>query len=81
MCLPVALPASIQWRLSANRNCSKIGAEMAPSGPRHTGDRKRYALFHGGHVPRQFNEVIREILDWFDKYVGPIKTIPINPTN
>ncbi len=34
---------------------------------------KRHALFDGGHVlPRM--EVIKETLDWLDRYLGPVKT-------
>jgi hypothetical protein len=35
-------------------------------------EHKRHALFDGGHVPGQMPDVIREILDWFDKYLGPV---------
>jgi dipeptidyl aminopeptidase/acylaminoacyl peptidase len=34
-------------------------------------DRKRLALFDGGHIPR-LQDIIREILDWLDRYLGPI---------
>jgi formylglycine-generating enzyme required for sulfatase activity/predicted Ser/Thr protein kinase len=37
-------------------------------------DQKRFALFEGGHIPR-LQDVIREILDWLDKYLGPVTTI------
>jgi dienelactone hydrolase len=36
-------------------------------------DRKRHALFDGGHIPK-IHDVIREVLDWFDRYLGPIGT-------
>ena len=32
---------------------------------------KRLALFDGGHLPR-LQDVIREILDWLDRYLGPV---------
>jgi len=35
---------------------------------------KRHFVFEGGHVPSQLTEVIREILDWLDRYLGPIRT-------
>ena len=38
--------------------------------------RKRHALFEGGHLPGNLNDVIREILDWFDTYLGPLRTAP-----
>jgi serine/threonine protein kinase/formylglycine-generating enzyme required for sulfatase activity/dienelactone hydrolase len=35
-------------------------------------DQKRYVLFETGHfVPR--NQLIKESLDWLDKYLGPVK--------
>ena len=34
-------------------------------------DQKRFALFEGGHIPR-LQDVIREILDWLDRYLGPV---------
>ena len=36
-------------------------------------DRKAHATFEGGHLPFRFNDVIRTILDWFDKYLGPVR--------
>jgi dienelactone hydrolase len=38
-------------------------------------DRKRLALFEGGHVPR-LQDIIREILDWLDRYLGPVTPAP-----
>ena len=35
-------------------------------------EHKRHALFDGGHAPSRLPDVIREILDWFDKYLGPV---------
>ena len=35
-------------------------------------EHKRHALFEGGHFPHQLNDVMREILDWFDRYLGPV---------
>lgn len=34
-------------------------------------DQKRFALFEGGHIPR-LQDVIREILDWLDRFLGPV---------
>ena len=39
-------------------------------------EHKRHALFDGGHAPGQFPDVIREILDWFDRYLGPVDPVP-----
>ena len=36
-------------------------------------DQKRLALFDGGHLPR-LHDMIREILDWLDRYLGPVTT-------
>jgi hypothetical protein len=35
---------------------------------------KRLALLEGGHLPPTLNEMIREILDWLDRYQGPVRT-------
>ena len=35
-------------------------------------DRKRHALFEGGHMPSQIHDVMREILDWFDRFLGAV---------
>ncbi len=36
-------------------------------------DRKRHAIHDGGHVP-PLNELIRDVLGWFDQYLGPVAT-------
>ncbi len=33
---------------------------------------KRHALLEGGHIPSDRNEIIRETLDWLDRYLGPV---------
>ena len=40
-----------------------------------------YALFDGGHMPNQIHDVMRVILDWFDKFLGPVKTAASIGTN
>jgi formylglycine-generating enzyme required for sulfatase activity/dienelactone hydrolase len=35
--------------------------------------RKRLAIHEGGHVPA-LNELIRDVLGWFDQYLGPVQT-------
>ena len=35
-------------------------------------DQKRHALFEGGHMPTQIHDVMREMLDWFDRFLGPV---------
>ena len=38
-------------------------------------EHKRLALLEGGHVPASPNEVIREVLDWLDLYLGPVDIV------
>jgi len=35
-------------------------------------DRKQHTTFAGGHIPMELHSVIRTILDWFEKYLGPV---------
>jgi dipeptidyl aminopeptidase/acylaminoacyl peptidase len=37
-------------------------------------DRKKHVVFEGGHVPTQFNEAVREMLAWTDRWLGPVGT-------
>jgi dienelactone hydrolase len=34
---------------------------------------KKHAVFEGGHIPAKPQEPIKEMLDWFDRYLGPVK--------
>jgi len=34
---------------------------------------KRLALWEGGHVPPSRKMLVKETLDWFDRYLGPVK--------
>jgi eukaryotic-like serine/threonine-protein kinase len=34
---------------------------------------KKHVVFDGGHVPTQFNDVIKEILAWTDQWMGPVQ--------
>jgi formylglycine-generating enzyme required for sulfatase activity/dienelactone hydrolase len=34
---------------------------------------KRHAVLAGGHIPPRPQEVFREILDWLDRYLGPVR--------
>jgi hypothetical protein len=36
---------------------------------------KKHVLFESGHVP-PFPDVVRETLDWLDRYLGPVQTGP-----
>jgi formylglycine-generating enzyme required for sulfatase activity/predicted Ser/Thr protein kinase/predicted esterase len=33
---------------------------------------KRHAVLEGGHIPPRPQEVFKEILDWLDRYLGPV---------
>ena len=35
-------------------------------------ERKKHVVFEGGHVPTQFNEAVREMLSWTDRWMGPV---------
>jgi hypothetical protein len=35
---------------------------------------KRHYVFDGGHVAPRIEPIIKEILDWLDRYLGPVKT-------
>jgi hypothetical protein len=37
-------------------------------------EHKEHAVFEGGHIPVRIHEMIKAILDWFDRYLGPVKT-------
>jgi dienelactone hydrolase len=34
---------------------------------------KKHAVFEGGHIPAKRQEPIKEMLDWLDRYLGPVK--------
>ncbi len=36
-------------------------------------EHKRHVALQGGHVPNDRRGQIREVLDWYDKYLGPPK--------
>jgi hypothetical protein len=33
---------------------------------------KRHVVFEGGHIPPVSQQVFREILEWLDRYLGPV---------
>jgi hypothetical protein len=39
-------------------------------------DRKRHARLEGGHIPSNRLEIIREVLDWLDRQLGPVQKAP-----
>ena len=44
--------------------------ELIGTPPEH----KRYVALDGGHVPTDMRLLIKEVLDWLDKYLGPVRT-------
>jgi dipeptidyl aminopeptidase/acylaminoacyl peptidase len=36
-------------------------------------DLKRHALLDGGHIPTDRRAVMREVLDWLDRQLGPVR--------
>jgi predicted esterase len=39
---------------------------------------KRHAVLVGGHLPPDRRAIIREILDWLDRYLGPVDTAVVD---
>jgi cephalosporin-C deacetylase-like acetyl esterase len=35
-------------------------------------DKKKLVMLEGGHVPNDMLGVIRNVLDWYDTYLGPV---------
>jgi formylglycine-generating enzyme required for sulfatase activity len=40
---------------------------------------KRHAVLDGGHIPSDRREIIREVLEWLDRYLGPVARKPAVP--
>ena len=41
-------------------------------------DQKRHARLAGGHIPTNRLDIIREVLDWLDRQLGPVeRTAPV----
>jgi alpha-beta hydrolase superfamily lysophospholipase len=36
-------------------------------------ENKRHVLLEGGHVPHDRRALMREVVDWYDKYLGVVK--------
>ena len=36
-------------------------------------DKKKLVMLDGGHVPNDMLSVIKNVLDWYDTYLGPVK--------
>jgi dipeptidyl aminopeptidase/acylaminoacyl peptidase len=34
---------------------------------------KKHVVMDGGHVPNDRRRMIAEVLDWYDKYLGPVQ--------
>ena len=43
--------------------------ELLGTPPEH----KKHLALDGGHVPNDMRVLIREVLDWYDKYLGSVK--------
>jgi dienelactone hydrolase len=43
--------------------------ELLGTPPEH----KRHVSLEGGHVPQDMRSVFREVLDWYDRYLGPVR--------
>jgi len=43
--------------------------ELLGTAPAH----KKLVVLEGGHVPHDWRALFREALDWYDKYLGPVK--------
>ena len=37
---------------------------------------KRHYVFEGGHIAPRIEPIIKEILDWLDRYLGPVRARP-----
>jgi len=37
---------------------------------------KRHVIFETGHAVVTIQPMIKEVLDWLDKYLGPVQTRP-----
>ena len=35
---------------------------------------KRHARLEGGHIPSHRLDMIKEVFDWLDRYLGPVQT-------
>jgi hypothetical protein len=44
-------------------------------------DRKRLARLDGGHIPTDRREIIREVLDWLDRQLGPVVPVAASTAN
>jgi hypothetical protein len=36
-------------------------------------EHKAHKVFPSGHIPAERNAVVREVLDWLDRYLGSVK--------
>ena len=36
-------------------------------------DRKKHVIYDGGHIPSQFNDAVREMLAWTDRWMGEVR--------
>jgi dipeptidyl aminopeptidase/acylaminoacyl peptidase len=33
---------------------------------------KRHAVLQGGHIPSDRREIVKEVLNWLDRHLGPV---------
>jgi predicted esterase len=50
--------------------------ELLGATPSH----KRHAVLAGGHIPTNRLEIVREVLEWLDRYLGPVNTLAVQPS-
>ena len=71
------MPDIIGKVLSRYRILGKLGEGGEPPLLRFLGTPekdKRHIIFEGGHAPLRVQVLIKDILDWLDRYLGPVKT-------
>ena len=56
--------STTRWRRPSCRSSA-----CSACAPEH----KRHAPLQGGHIPDNLNDLLREALDWFDRYLGPVR--------
>lgn len=55
------------WSVHASQ---QVLFDLLGSPPEH----KRHVVLNGGHIPADRRGMIQEILDWFDRFLGPVES-------